>query len=247
MVDRRVKGGYMEKNIKRFLMLGVLAMFMFMFAMQLVMAVNPIGDWFTNWEDTNMSANVAKYLFWALVSMAVYSVALNIPGLSNLFKEGKEWLGMLFSIIVGFLSMAYITPNEIYAMMVSYSALGFVLGGAIPFIILVAFTFTLATATHGKAKQRLANKAIACTMWAGFLAFIVYKTFIAEGSATIKTTPLEWIITIAALLMLIMLGAIFKMFKKQQKEANIEEAKDKIEKSTAKTTADAEAVDKLAK
>ena len=249
----------MEKNTKRFLMFGVLAMFMFMFAMQFVTAMetvpvysdNPIANWFKtifgDWEaGENFSANIAKYLFWALVSMLVYSVASKLPGISGMFTGGKEFLGMAFSVIVGFLAMAYITPEEITVMMTSYSAMGFVLGGAIPFIILVAFTFTLGTNTTGGASQQLANKGIAWAMWVGFVAFIGYKAFNGLGVKDSMST-FYWIILIVAIVILVKMGALFTWVRKQKTETETEVATNKTEKATAKTKMDAGAIDELAK
>ena len=88
----------MEKNMKKILTLSVLGMFMFMFAMPFIAAAGDtlISDWFTNWEEANMSANIAKYLFWALVSMAVFSIGCRIPVIKGLWgkkadgKDGKS-------------------------------------------------------------------------------------------------------------------------------------------------------------
>lgn len=234
----------MEKNMKKAFVISVLGMFMFIFAVSFVSAANPIGDWFTNWEDADMSPNVAKYLLWALVSMVVYSVGSKIPGLSGMFTGGKEGLGMIFSAIVGFLSMAYITPDEVYALMISYSALGFVVGGAIPFLILIAFTFTLGTDETGGAKQMLANKAVAWVMWVGFFGFIVYKTFLGIGETT---NWAMWTLLVAIIMMIANLGYVFKKFRTSRKEAVIAAATEKQDLATAHVQAGARAEETLGK
>jgi hypothetical protein len=220
---------------------------MIMFAAGVVSAaenpvIDPIKDWFASWTGGDLSPNIVKYLFWALVSMVVYSVGSNIPGFSGMFKEGKEWLGMAFSIIVGFLSMAYITPDEVYVMMTSYSALGFVVGGAIPFIILIAFTFTLGTDTSGGAKQQLANRAVAWVMWFAFLVFIGYK---AIAGLDETGYGLDGLLAISVLAILFMQGALFKKMKKIREKAVIEAAKTKQDLSTAHTKMKAESMENL--
>ena len=129
----------MKKNTKKALVFGLFSLFIFVFAINFVSAANPIGDWFASWDDGNLSPNIAKYLLWALVFMLVYGVSDKFPGL-----KGREVIKFPFAIIVGFLSMAYITPEEVYSIMTGYNALGFVLSTVIPFLILAFFTFDLA-------------------------------------------------------------------------------------------------------
>lgn len=248
-LNTNVKGGFMKQNTKKFLALGVLGMFMFIFAMQLVMAadtpLNPIRDWFAEWEEgTNFSANIAKYLFWALVSMAVFSIGSKIPIFSGLFDSGKVWLGALFSITVGFLSMAYITPDEVYAMMTSYSALGFVIGGVIPFIVLITFTFTLATEGIEGSKQRLTNQVVAWIMWLAFVGFMVYKIIVTpeDPSAAAGISLLHWAALAVGVGMLIFLGAIFKRFGKMATKAEIDEYTTMSKKQVGKLKADVKAL-----
>ena len=165
----------MKKNTKKILAFSVLGLFMLMFAMQFVAADrasdlakaeaerieneqvydnwkfnikdNPIGGWFRDWETgENFSANIAKYLFWALISIVIFAIAKNIPGIGSQ-KDGIKWA---FAILIGFLTMAYITPDEVYNLMTGYTALGLILGGAMPLVILLYFTITMAGETYKK-------------------------------------------------------------------------------------------------
>lgn len=235
----------MSVDRKRVLAIGLLGIFCFVITMSFVSAVdNPIGDWFSSWENADFSANIAKYLFWALVSMAVFSVASNIPGLNKIFEGDREWLGMIFSVIIGFLSMAYITPDEVYAMMVSYSALGFTIGVALPFIILIAFTFTLATEDVKSVGQQLANKAIAWVMWGAFLIFLVYKSFATEIPDSFVVP--NWILVIATALIFVSIGAIFGKMRKSKTQEVKDRAGETIDLAATLTKAQARSAEELA-
>ena len=242
----KLKGGYMKKNTKKILALSVLGMFMLMFAMQFVAAdaatdaiaklKNPIGTWFPSWEDTDISPHIMKYFFWGLVSMIVWSVASKIPGLDGLFnKEGTKWLGALFSIVIGFVSMAYITPDEVYVMMTSYSALGFVLGGALPFIILLYFTVSLAAgSTKDSAKIRFGKKSMAVAMWVMFTLFIGYRALfggeLANSVAGYRT--LTWMLFVACVIGLFLMGWVFRTARKVMEKEEDETVDSVVKKST---------------
>lgn len=236
----------MKQNTKKILTFSVLALFMTMFAMQFVMAApvegagaleegaansaDAIKDWFTKWgEGEDFSPNVAKYLFWALISMMVYSVVGKIPGFSDMFKGKKEWMGAVFSIIVGFLSMAYITPTEVYTMMVSYTAMGFVLGAALPFIILLFFTITLASeSSKESAVERYGKRIIAIGIWVAFTIFIGIKALGAD-SLTINSGGLYWIAFIVGIIITISISKIFKKVRKEMEKIR----KERSEENTA--------------
>jgi len=223
----------MKKNTKKILAFSILAMFIVIFISGVVSAaeptdiLNPIGNWFTSWEEgENFSANIAKYLFWALVSIVIYSVSSKIPGLETIFK-GSKWLGWVFSIIIGFLSMAYITPDEVFAMMGSYSALGFVIGGALPFIILIFFTINLASeSSNTNAAKRLSTRLLAMGMWTIFTVFLFTR---AIGSPDQGNPLLEWILVTLSVAITI---AMSKIFEKVRKDLS------KEEKQIAENTSD---------
>jgi len=198
----------MKNNTKKILALSVLGLFMFAFAISFVAAANPIGDWFTAWEDgEKFSAGIAKYFFWALVSMLIYGISDKFPGLS-----GKEYIKVPFSLVVGFLSMAYVTPDEVIAMMTGYSALGFTFGVVIPLFILVFFTFDIA-AKNGTPSERVAYQIIATLMWVFFAGFMVVRAFSMGSDASGTTLWLTWIVTIAAVILAFSLRPIMRYMK----------------------------------
>ncbi len=235
MITKRVKGGYMEKNKKRFLVFSVLAMFMFMFAMQFVAANNPIGDWFTNWEDgKNFSANIAKYLFWALVSMLIYGISEKFPGLDN-----KEYIKWPFAIVVGFLSMAYVTPEEIFALMGAYSGMGFVMSMAVPFLILIFFTADIA-GKEGSPKERVMYELVVVGMWFAFTVFLLIRAI----NAPTGSVGLSWILFVIALFLVIAVKPIMGLVKREvakERIVTIERAGELINANTTTNIKEARA------
>ncbi len=202
--------------MKKNLVLGFFSLFIFVVAINFVSAANPIGDLFASWDDGNFSANIAKYLLWALVSMLVYGVSDKFPGL-----KGRDLIKVPFALIVGFLSMAYITPVEVYSMMTAYSAMGFVLSSVIPFLILAFFTFDLA-GKEGEPKEKVTYNVIATLMWVGFSLFMVVRAFTApEGSGV-----LTWGLAIAAIVMAISIRPIMTYIGKQIHETKVDTYKE---------------------
>ena len=58
----------------------------------------------TGWSDANMAPNVAKIFFFIMIALIVYLI------LSNFFKHFNNQIVFVISVIVAFLSTAYITP-----------------------------------------------------------------------------------------------------------------------------------------
>ncbi len=99
-------------------------------------AWDPITDMFTGWTTGDLSKNVAKYLFTLLIFVIIFSVSAFIPFLRT------KGVRTVFSVLVAFLSVAYLAPDELYVLLASYSALGLTLGTIVPFVILFAFMYS---------------------------------------------------------------------------------------------------------
>lgn len=233
---------------KKYFVFGLFGLLLVMFAAGVVSAADfgssigdPIKDWATKWvAGEDISPTVVKVLFWALVSMVVFSISDKLPfGL-----KGKTTLKTFFSIIVGFLAMAYITPEEVYAIMVSYSAMGFVLSGAIPFIVLATFTFSLASSGTKGSKQKLVNQVISWVMWAFFFGFMIYKTILGLGE---DINFMNWVIVGLVVLVLAMHGAIFAYIRKMERKAELEAAKEVTSKAVEHEKMEAGALESKAK
>lgn len=127
----------------------------------------PVVDMFTKWESGNLGLNVAKYLIWILLTLLIYSVAAKIPFLKG-DSNGQIALRWSVAVIVSFLSAAYLTSDEIYTILASYSTLGVVLSAAIPFLILMFFTIEIS-------KEGAGGRLFSKFLWVVFLMFLVLR------------------------------------------------------------------------
>lgn len=170
---------------------------------------DPVNDLFTNWEKGNLSINLAKYLFWLLVTIFVYSIVGFIPALKKLHGGAK----FLFSLIVGFLSTAYITPSDVYTMLAGYSALGFVLSAFLPLIILLFFSVEISKENNS------GGRVISKFMWFAFIVFLVWKLIdgmfgVTTGGARVISLAQGWIYIAVILFSLLWLWFIEREFLK---------------------------------
>ncbi|PIN90318.1 hypothetical protein COU60_01860 [Candidatus Pacearchaeota archaeon CG10_big_fil_rev_8_21_14_0_10_34_76] len=127
---------------------------------------DPVKDMFASWQDGDLSINIAKYVFWLLLTLVIFSILLYIPFLTKLGK----W-NFLLAVLIAFLSTAYLTPSDVYSALASYGALGIVLSAAIPFVILLFFSIQISK--EGGAGGKILSKFI----WAAFVLFLVWKLF----------------------------------------------------------------------
>ena len=125
---------------------------------------DPVKDMFASWSDGDLSLNVAKYAFWILIGLVIYSIL----GFIDIFNK-HQYIQILSAVIISFLATAYLTTSNIHAMLTSYGALGYTLGALIPFVI-VAF-FSVSINKKGGVRARLLSRAI----WAAFIVFLIYK------------------------------------------------------------------------
>ena len=249
MVEKRI-------TMKRILVVALVGLFLLSLSASFVSAESLFEKFFGENAETiysdwlgggDFNTNLAKVLLTVLITLIVYSISSKIPGLKNLFEGSKWFLGVIFSVIIGFLAMAYITPDEVYVIVMSYSALGFALGAGIPFIVLLFFTITLATEHEGGAKGVFLRKILAYALWVGFAGFMIYRIFFVDAGDTTSAiySTLNWIILIVTIGVVIFLGAIFAKLMKADRDARIKEAEDKTKKATAKTEMDSQAIDEL--
>jgi hypothetical protein len=246
-----------EVNIKKLFSFAVLILLLFSFSLNFVVAkpdidqqaqenvFDPIRSWFGEWTEGNLSPNIAKYLFWILISMVVFSIGKRIPGLQSLFEENNIILGAAFSLIIGFLSMAYITPGEVYTIMAGYSALGYVIGGFLPFIILLTFTFDLAKSS-GSASKKFTNKVMAMLIWSGFTIFLFVKGISPTPGQIEVSRFLQWVLIGGAFLITVSMSTIFDKVRKWLFKEEVSSAQEITKKSVARDKINAEALDETA-
>ena len=165
----------------------------------------PIFDFFEKWQAGDISNNLSKLIFTVLLTLIIYSVIDRLPflkGRSNLFNSA-------IALIIAFLATAYFTPSDVYTILIAYGALGIVLGSAIPFLILIFFSYQIATDPETKAFGKIFVK----IMWIGFIIFMAYKAIYGLVVEDVKI--LEMIAYLIFIGVAIMWVAVFeKLFVK---------------------------------
>jgi hypothetical protein len=141
------------------------------------------NEWspYKDWIEGDIGVAFAKVLLALLMVFLVYAILKEIP----FFKDYTGgWIGWVIAGIISFLATGYLSLSEVYLIMTSYSALGFVLSVAIPFAILIFFSISIAK--EGGAGARVFAKVV----WFIFLLFMFYKViagFLFEGISFTET------------------------------------------------------------
>ena len=135
-----------------------------------VVAAQGMADTFKNfftetgwtWAEGTVSTNVAKIFFFLIVALVIMLV------IGGIFKN--NWISTVLSFLIAFLATAYITPAEVYSILISYTALGLTLTTMVPLAILAGFTYRAATATEGKVS-------LIMLQWFAWALFAIYSLY----------------------------------------------------------------------
>jgi hypothetical protein len=163
----------------------VLAIVLFVNSPENTVTGNTVVDDFVSlWNDGSDSgengAGVIKFIFYLLLVMLIYSV-LSFVGLF-----GKAW-SFVLSLMVSFLAIVYLTPQEIYSTLLTYSAMGVSLLVFVPLIILILFSITLMTPFRLKdgkmvmykrgGKVKLLQYFLVSLLWLLFIVLLISMIF----------------------------------------------------------------------
>lgn len=200
---------------------------------------DPVKDLFyADFAEGDISPPIAKYLFWILLSVFVWSI-IDLSGLIS--NEIAKWI---VSIIIGFLGVAYLTPADVWVLLASYQALGLTLLFILPTIILVFFTFRVAYA--GGAGGVIAQHII----WIIYFIFLVWKfiTGILNGQIQ-PNNSITWLFV--GILAFVGLAAILnkfliRLFGKEVLEAQSQAAGSVLKKAARMSKMRAEELEELA-
>jgi hypothetical protein len=176
--------------------------------------------------------------------MVVFSIAKNIPGLGDFFQGDKWWLGAIFSAIIGFLGMAFVTPEEVFVIITNYSAMGFAIAVALPIIVLIFFTASLAAEREGGAVGKFGRLAMAYFVWGAYAFFLLIRIVRAwsEAEQTPTLAFLTWAAFILSIVALIGMGRIFKRMETFVTQKNLDDFREQqlrvraADEETAKKT-----------
>ncbi len=129
----------------------------------------------TGWSQGNgYSFGVGKLFIAIIVWILIFAVLDKFPG----FRD-KSTLKFFMSLAVTFLATAYITASELAVIISSYSALGFVVGGIVPFLIMVFFTVS----SVSNVRSKTAKVWVVRGLWGVFGGYFLYKVLSAGGAS----------------------------------------------------------------
>ncbi len=100
---------------------------------------DPIRSLFSDWSEGNVSPNVAKFFFFFLLTLLLYSI-FDTTGLVN--SPGIRWT---LSAVVAFLSTAFMAQSQVWLLIISYDALGMTILSLFPVAVLCFYTFRVAS------------------------------------------------------------------------------------------------------
>jgi hypothetical protein len=151
---------------------------------------NFISEFFTKWNTGNLDINISKYLFWITIMLLIFSALkfANFPSFPKADgKSGGGFLQFILALVVSFLATAFITPEEVFVMLTSYSALGLTLGSILPFVIIMFFSAMLVSneSIRGMSIGKMMLEVVIWFMWVGFLVYRFIKLWATEGTINV--------------------------------------------------------------
>lgn len=163
---------------KRFLVLSLGLVFALSFIWSLhVVSANQVSDTLSSvwssifsdsWKSGALDIETARWAYFILLAILIWAILDYSPFFSS--ETGRR-INPFVALIVSYLAMAYLTPAEVYTALISYGALGIVLGGALPFIILAFFSIKI------NKEGGLAGRLLSKFMWFAFIIFLVARLF----------------------------------------------------------------------
>ena len=135
-----------------------------------------IADLFASWTAGDLDVNIAKYLFFGMLTLLIFS-ALNAAQFPK--HTALQWL---IAIPIAFLSTAYIAPKEVMSILTAYTALGVTLSVIVPFVIMIFFSAMLLS--HGK--TTIGKVMLQVFLWLLFGVVLLYKLIAGWASGEVS-------------------------------------------------------------
>ncbi len=201
---------------------------------------NAFSDFFSKsgWTQGKLEANIAKIFFFVILIFVIYLL------ISSLFPRATV-ITSIISILVAFLATAYITPDEIYSVLISYTALGLTLSTLLPLAIMMGLTYRAIVAIEGKAAL-LILQFIGWILFAAYSVYrVIYGIYVAE-EGYIWTNWIILAIAVLALIMVIFNKWIIKSIAHAYIESSEEAARETVDKATSFLKTAARGQEKLA-
>lgn len=142
-----------------------------------------MSNLFSNWSTGNVDVNIAKYIFFFIVILLIFSI-LNFTGIPE--HTAAQWI---LAILVSFLAVAFITPEEIFTILTAYTALGFTLSMIVPFAILILASAAMLSPIRRRGRDVIVQVSritigkilLNFMLWFIFSLFMFYKLIVGYG------------------------------------------------------------------
>ncbi len=121
-----------------------------------------------------------KFMFFFLLFLILMAVSEYVPFLSDLGNE-RRWIVWLVSIIVAYLSVFYIAPEEFMAILIGYTTLGIVVSTIIPLVFLFAIIYKSSDSMN--AGTLILQKLL---LW-GFGLVLLWRTIALSGQEGVSS------------------------------------------------------------
>jgi hypothetical protein len=204
----------------RLILIGFVSFSLVLMLVATVSAQTFFKDIITEWESGDLSDMTVRVLFAFIVLMLVMTVVDRLPGLDG---EGKSWLRWTMGIVVALLATAYLQIDELKATLFGYSALGFTMAIAVPFLILLFFTYDLLNSAKSGIENAFTRRLFAYIIWVGFAGFILYRIIKFSGGSVSVPEPLKYahyILFLVALFILLFMKTFVKKIVRSDFEKN---------------------------
>lgn len=225
-----------RKRVFVFLVLGILAL---SFVVQIAnfVSAQTVGEKILGnlgVDSTNLKASLtgisfAKFLFFLLVALIIYGIGDFLP-----FIGKKPSVNTGIAIIIAYLSTMYLSNEEIYSVLLSYSALGIILTGMVPFFVIAAIQYKAYEGGYHFASKLL---------WIVFIIVLAIKFFTANSNEIGKFGQWAYfLLAFASLGLFIWESSLFKLLVKDRVKEGIARYAIKTKASREKTDVDYHAV-----
>jgi len=153
---------------KKLIALSLTFLVLSIFLINLGSSVEPfdiIKETFSKWGSGGGLGDIMARGLLAIIVFLLISV-----GLSHIPSIGKQkGVVILISAIIAFIATAYFTPQEITAILTSYTALGLTVSTILPFLILAGFTY------NAIKQQDIVLSMLSQIAWGLFALYGIYR------------------------------------------------------------------------
>jgi hypothetical protein len=134
-----------------------------------------VSSVFDKWQTGNVDNGISKIFIFFIVTILIF-VSVD---LLDVIKS--SFIKFILALAVSYLATAYITPDEVFGVVQSYTALGLTLTSILPFVFLFLFSAKfLSAAKWGDAGKVMLDR----VLWVVFTLFLGYRIGVLFFSET---------------------------------------------------------------